>query len=685
MDKLLTVIIDHSDDAHELKTSIERQLLKYTAFIDIVLCSNMNKQVNSYLSMSKESIDSIIELANSEYVVVLNSSQQVDIQFVRALIKALDGKSIWYSVIPTVKTIQEGAKIIKDMKPIETQRSLLRMENTMYGVVYNRHFLLSVLNQTPYGMSTLINFLKMYNIQKIFLLPTYIISNAEVKDSGYFGRFTLDTFQTLDMPINTAADSLFFNELILNTRFFRLHRDVMHGTINNAIQDSIATMDILKFEKYITPANELDYYILKCFITGQVQKYLFKTTLTHNIYITISLEALVLKEETPVYMYEMNFGDKKIYIYRLYEKISTNKITTYKEFSQVDFYTPLNEQSLFLFMDRTMKADDNAEHLYRYMMQNQKQYKHAYFVLDRNSQDWYRLKKEGFNLIDYKSPAFQQYFKNCDVFISSQAYSFSQKIHDVQKSFKNSRFVYLQHGIMLNDMTDWILSKPVDLFITTGEKEYQYVKELLPLETRNTGIPRLDNLVKKESTGIISFLPTWRFSLMKVTEQQFKRSKYYKSIVNMIQNTELNAYLENTNQKIYIKMHPNFANRISLFPETENIVFTDLSYNELITGSQFVFTDYSSVVLDAAYIETPIAYYQFDKDEIFKVQVFKERVRYEDGLGPVFEEEEKMIHYITTGNFLIEDEIYAKRKNDFFAGVHRDYICESIWNEIVKI
>lgn len=681
----MTIIIDHSDDAHELKISIERQLLKYTAFIDIVLCSNMNRQVNSYLSISKESIDTIIELATSEYVVVLNSSQQIDIQFIRALIKSLDGKSIWYSVIPTVKTVQEGARTIQDMKPIETFGSLLRMENTMYGVVYNRHFLLSVLNQVPYGMSTLINFLKMYNIQKIFLLPTYIISSAEVKDSGYFGRFTLDTLQILDMPINTAADSLFFNELILNTRFFRLHRDVIHNPLNNAIQDTITTMDILKFEKYITPANELDYHILKCFATGQGQKYLFKTTLTHNIYITISLEHLVLAEETPVYMYEMSFGDKKIYIYRLYEKITTNEIAAYKDFSQVNFYTPLNEQSLFLFMDRTMKADDNAEHLYRYIMQHKKQYKHTYFVLDRRSKDWYRLKKEGFNLVDYKSPAFQYYFKNCDAFISSQAYSFSQKMNDVQKSFKNSRFVYLQHGIMLNDMTDWILSKPVDLFVATGEKEYQYVKELLPLETRNTGLSRLDNLVKKESPGILSFLPTWRFSLMKMTEQQFKRSKYYKSILSMIQNVELNTYLENTNQKIHIKMHPNFANRIPLFPETENIMFTDLSYNQLITESRFVFTDYSSVVLDAAYIDTPIAYYQFDKDEIFKVQVFKERVRYEDGLGPVFETEEKMIQYIVEEHFLTEDEIYAKRKEEFYAGVCRDGVCENIWNEIIKI
>ena len=126
-------------------------------------------------------------------------------------------------------------------------------------------------------------------------------------------------------------------------------------------------------------------------------------------------------------------------------------------------------------MDRSLNADDNAEHLYSYFIKNYPEFKNAYFALHKNSKDWNRLKLKGFKLLELWSKEFYEKFYLSDAFISSQIYNISYK----DKNLANSRFVYLQHGVMLNDMKDWIISKYCDLFIATGELEENYLKNII--------------------------------------------------------------------------------------------------------------------------------------------------------------------------------------------------------------
>ncbi|RTI53266.1 glycosyltransferase family A protein, partial [Campylobacter jejuni] len=65
-----------------------------------------------------------------------------------------------------------------------------------------------------------------------------------------------------------------------------------------------------------------------------------------------------------------------------------------------EFKKRLPKSDIWLLIDRDWKADDNAEHLYRYIMQNHPE-QNIVFALKRDSTDWDRLKKEGFNLIDF--------------------------------------------------------------------------------------------------------------------------------------------------------------------------------------------------------------------------------------------------------------------------------------------
>ena len=44
-------------------------------------------------------------------------------------------------------------------------------------------------------------------------------------------------------------------------------------------------------------------------------------------------------------------------------------------------------RNIWLFIDRPDRADDNAEHLYRYIKENRIS-KNIYFILDKSSMDW---------------------------------------------------------------------------------------------------------------------------------------------------------------------------------------------------------------------------------------------------------------------------------------------------------
>ncbi|MBC7172310.1 MAG: CDP-glycerol glycerophosphotransferase family protein, partial [Polyangiaceae bacterium] len=74
----------------------------------------------------------------------------------------------------------------------------------------------------------------------------------------------------------------------------------------------------------------------------------------------------------------------------------------------------------WLFMDRDTQADDNAEHLYRYVRANHPEV-NAWFLLRRSSPDWARLSLEGFRLIPFGSLAHRMALLNADHLISSHA------------------------------------------------------------------------------------------------------------------------------------------------------------------------------------------------------------------------------------------------------------------------
>lgn len=160
------------------------------------------------------------------------------------------------------------------------------------------------------------------------------------------------------------------------------------------------------------------------------------------------------------------------------------------------------EQSkIWIFMDREIQADDNAEHLYRYAKSVDKEHE-LYFVLERSSRDWDRLSSEGFKLLAYGSEEHEILLRKCDVIISSHI---DQYIVNYFKdnSTDNKKIVFLQHGVITCDLSGWLNTKKrVDLFVTSTEDEYNsivsdYTKyRFTDKEVKLLGLPRHDALVK---------------------------------------------------------------------------------------------------------------------------------------------------------------------------------------------
>lgn len=104
----------------------------------------------------------------------------------------------------------------------------------------------------------------------------------------------------------------------------------------------------------------------------------------------------------------------------------------------------------WLLMDRDNQADDNAEHLYRYINQNRPDIS-IFFVLLKDSHDWVRLEKEGFKLLAFGSREHEAALESCDKIISSHAAQFvTDYFKDKRMLWKKFIFFSMVSFIMIN-------------------------------------------------------------------------------------------------------------------------------------------------------------------------------------------------------------------------------------------
>lgn len=362
--------------------------------------------------------------------------------------------------------------------------------------------------------------------------------------------------------------------------------------------------------------------------------------------------------------------------------------------------------SSWLFMDREAKADDNAEHLYRYVQTHYPD-QECYFALNRDSVDWDRLADEGFNLVAFGKSDFEFRLAKADKIISSHIDGYIHNYFgDLYAGMK--QFVFLQHGVTQNNLSRWLNGKRhLSCFVTTTKDEYRSIAmgekyKFGKKETVLTGFPRHDELYRKnqvaEQGKTILIMPTWRSYLMGSTigksnnrelNMDLLNSNYAKCWSSLLRSEKLKQLVDEHGYKVIFAPHANIEPYLPHMDLPSYLQIwraskTDGSMQDLFVQASMMITDYSSVAFEMAYICKPTLYYQFDKEEFFsgKHSLQKGYFDYEQhGFGAVSYDEQTLLNELESvlKNGIAEK--YQYRINNTFE-YQDDKNCERVYQAI---
>ncbi|WP_439687904.1 CDP-glycerol glycerophosphotransferase family protein [Cupriavidus oxalaticus] len=383
-------------------------------------------------------------------------------------------------------------------------------------------------------------------------------------------------------------------------------------------------------------------------------------------------------------------------------KIRVNSISDAIRFYKKSTGLSRVQRGPWMFMDRDVRADDNAEHFYRYVMINHPE-REIYYALNRASQDWSRLEAEGFNLVDFSSDEFGKQLSRCEKFLSSHNYR--RQVAGLRPDImENIDFIFLQHGVTQNDVSTAFNSIKIDLFVAASEVEAQGILQncngfkLSHREVFASGFPRYDALVANmpSQRDYIVVMPTWReylsggysgSGMARETNQEFFESDYLKHWGALLRSPELEVLALSNDLKVIFIPHPELVNYLEAFeiPGYIDIANDKLGIQDILKRAAIYVTDYSSVAFDVAYLNAPSIYFQFDEKEFFSRHYMRGYFDYRShGFGPVVTQFSDLI--AAAWSLLTNKELevdYAKRRAEFFP-VRDTKNCERLFAEIVR-
>lgn len=365
------------------------------------------------------------------------------------------------------------------------------------------------------------------------------------------------------------------------------------------------------------------------------------------------------------------------------------------------------KKPIWLISDRPGVAGDNGEAFFRYMVSQHPEIK-AYFVINKNSPDYKKIKKIG-PVIKKLSLKHKLYLLLSEYIFSSQGENehfdpFGPARNVFRDILAYKPFVFLQHGVIMNDLSGWLFrqNKNIFGFITSAKSEYNSIAygnyDYPPEKVWLTGLPRFDSLYD-DSQKIICVMPTWRKGLTLGTDpvtrewlltDDFAQSEYFNFYNSLINHPLLLKTVQEKGYKINFVLHPNLRAGASFFDSNKytSIVVDDLDYNKIFAISKLIVTDYSSAIFDFIYMRKPVVYTQFDFEKFFDGSHSVEKGYFEferDGFGEVEYDLESAVNRIV--EYIEEDcklkEKYRKRIDEFFAFDDKNN-CNRVYEKAIE-
>ncbi|AMK10060.1 bifunctional glycosyltransferase/CDP-glycerol:glycerophosphate glycerophosphotransferase [Pseudodesulfovibrio indicus] len=360
----------------------------------------------------------------------------------------------------------------------------------------------------------------------------------------------------------------------------------------------------------------------------------------------------------------------------------------------------------WLFIDRDNEADDNAEHLYRWVRREHPEV-NAWFVLNQESHDWPRLQAEGFRLVPHGTMEHFALFLSASKLVSSQmdVYIYAPLEERYYSDFQRPKFICLQHGVTKEDISSWLNPVPIDLFVTASPAEYASIVSdgtayiMTEKEVRLTSFPRFDKLlepVEQENTLLV--MPTWRSDLVgewdgkgqrRERNEAFYSSSYVATWKDVFDDPRLKALLDKYDYNVVFFAHPGFEEYLDGMPFPAYVDKRSKRHGslmELMKRSRVMITDFSSVAFDMAHAKRSVLYYQ-PEDEAGYARRQNRKTGFFHystmGFGPVCRDRDALIaaleDALRAGGVPAPE--YAEREQNTFAHHDRNS-CQRVFDAI---
>lgn len=291
-----------------------------------------------------------------------------------------------------------------------------------------------------------------------------------------------------------------------------------------------------------------------------------------------------------------------------------------------------SRQKIWLFMDKIYKGGDSSEYIYRYASQ-QKDGIRKYYLLDKESSDYSRMRKEGYRPLVRGSLKHRLIFLNANMLIASNSTVFAFNDFKVERSRMIRGVVHfdvacVQHGMSVQKiaLAQQRLRDNTKLYFCASKYEienlskpvYDYAGyDVLKL----TGVPRYDGL-KDRAEKVILLSPTWRMnSALPVVRNEgvsrdynpnFRETSYFKVYNSLINDPRLLAAAKEYGYRIKYVLHPIVSPQYGDFDQNDFVelisAIGDMSYEKLFCESALMVTDFSGVQFDFAYMRKPVVY-----------------------------------------------------------------------------
>ena len=359
-----------------------------------------------------------------------------------------------------------------------------------------------------------------------------------------------------------------------------------------------------------------------------------------------------------------------------------------------------DKQIYLIYEKRCAKAMDNAYYLFKYCMDNDMEQvlgREIYYVIERDSADYAKLKPYERNVLKFASVKHMLYLLSARLLISSDsrahAYIWQPEVSVIAPLLTKKRHIFLGHGVLaLKRLNDSFLAKRMNsvMATVTSEDERDIVVDHLGFKRHDapiTGYARFDALVdKSDDYNEILIMPTHRSWLFGVDREAFTSSEYYERYTRILKSPELNAILKERGMTAKFYLHPSIGEHLDTFTESGECVEIvkpgEYAIDELMMRCKLLITDYSSICWDVYYMGKPILFYQYDEQDYLDtwgsyIELSK------DSPGMISKTYDELISHFTDAaerGFEL-DENWAERREEHYQFIDTDNckrICEAL-------